>query len=90
MDQHPEDCASAVPQGHDRAQGPQQLYGAIKGAVKSSVVSNAMGDLSFYVLGPDLKARGISETKLIDGIKIVDYNGFVDLVTEHDTTQSWL
>jgi len=66
------------------------VYGAIKGASKSSLVSNAMSDLSFYVLGPDLKARGISESKLIDGIKVVDYNGFVDLVTEHDTTQSWL
>jgi tRNA 2-thiouridine synthesizing protein B len=49
-----------------------------------------MSGLSFYVLGPDLKARGISEDKVIDGIKVVDYNGFVDLVTEHDTTQSWL
>lgn len=66
------------------------VYGAIKGASKSAVVSNAMSDLSFYVLGPDLKARGISEAKLIDGIKVVDYNGFVDLVAEHDTTQSWL
>jgi len=66
------------------------VYGAMKGSVKSSVIGNAMGDLSFYVLGPDLKARGINEAKLIDGIKIVDYNDFVDLVTEHDTTQSWL
>jgi tRNA 2-thiouridine synthesizing protein B len=66
------------------------IYGAIKGAEKSAVISNAMNDLSFYVLGPDLKARGISESKLIDGIKVVDYNGFVDLVTEHDTSQSWL
>ena len=66
------------------------VYGAIKGAAKADAVSNAMSGLSFYVLGPDLKARGISEDKVIDGIKVVDYNGFVDLVTEHDTTQSWL
>lgn len=66
------------------------IYGAIKGAAKSDAVSNAMSDLSFYVLGPDLKARGISEDKIIDGIKVVDYAGFVDLVAEHDTTQSWL
>jgi tRNA 2-thiouridine synthesizing protein B len=66
------------------------VYGAIKGAAKSDMVSNAMSNLSFYVLGPDLKARGIGEDKVIEGIKVVDYNGFVDLVTEHDTTQSWL
>jgi tRNA 2-thiouridine synthesizing protein B len=66
------------------------VYGAIKGAAKSDLVSNAISNLSFYVLGPDLKARGIGEDKLIEGIKVVDYNGFVDLVAEHDTTQSWL
>lgn len=66
------------------------VYGAMKGTVKSDTISNAMNDLSFYVLGPDMKARGIDEGKLIDGIKVVDYNGFVDLVAEHDVTQSWL
>lgn len=66
------------------------IYGAMKGTIKSSVVTDAMGDVSFYVMGPDLKARGISESQVIDGVKVVDYNGFVDLVAEHETTQSWL
>jgi tRNA 2-thiouridine synthesizing protein B len=66
------------------------IYGAMKGTIKSNVVTDAMGDVSFYVLGPDLKARGIAESQIIDGVKVVDYNGFVDLVAEHDTTQSWL
>jgi len=66
------------------------IYGAMKGTIKSSLVTDAMGDISFYVLGPDLKARGISENQIIDGIKVVDYNGFVDLVAEHDASQSWL
>ena len=66
------------------------VYGAMKGTQKSAVVSDAMGDISFYVMGPDLKARGIDESKVIDGVNIVDYKGFVDLVAEHDTTQSWL
>ena len=65
------------------------IYGAMKGTIKSSLVTDAMGDISFYVLGADLKARGISENQIIDGVKVVDYNGFVDLVAEHDTTQSW-
>lgn len=66
------------------------VYGAMKGTAKSDAVSGAMSNLTFYVLGPDLKARGIDDAKVIDGIKVVDYAGFVDLVAEHDTTQSWL
>lgn len=66
------------------------IYGAMKGTVKSTMVSNAMKDISFYVLGPDLKARGIDASRVIDGVKIVDYSGFVDLVAEHANTQSWL
>jgi tRNA 2-thiouridine synthesizing protein B len=66
------------------------IYGAMKGTVKSAMVSNAMKDVSFYVMGPDLKARGIDASRVIDGVKIVDYSGFVDLVAEHKTSQSWL
>ena len=62
----------------------------MKGTAKSVLITDAIGDISFYVMGPDLKARGIDESKVIDGIKVVDYKGFVDLVDEHDVTQSWL
>ncbi|MEK7876246.1 MAG: hypothetical protein AAB325_08685 [Pseudomonadota bacterium] len=27
---------------------------------------------------------------VIDGVKLVDYGGFVDLVAEYNTVQSWL
>ncbi len=66
------------------------VYGAMRDTHKSDIVSDAMDDISFYVMGPDLKARGIDETRIIDGIKIVDYSGFVALVAKHDATQSWL
>ena len=66
------------------------IYGAMKGTIKSAMVTDAMKDISFYVLGADLKARGIDASRVIDGIKVVDYNGFVDLVAEHNTSQSWL
>jgi len=54
------------------------------------VVTKAIGNISFYALGPDLDARGINKDKLIEGIKVVDYSGFVDLVAEHSATQAWL
>ena len=66
------------------------VYGAMKGTSKSDMVTKAMKDLTFYVLGPDLKARGVDEGKLIDGVKVVDYSGFVNLTVENDKVQAWL
>jgi len=66
------------------------VYGAMQGTHKSDMVLNAMNTISFYVLGADLKARGIDEARIIEGISVVDYTGFVALVEEHDVTQSWL
>ena len=66
------------------------IYCAIKGSAKSSIVEGVKGALNFYVLGPDMKARGIGEDKLIDGVKVVDYSGFVKLTVENDKVQAWL
>ena len=43
-----------------------------------------MSDHKFYVLGPDIKARGLNDGNVIDGINVIDYDGFVDLTTEHE------
>jgi len=66
------------------------VYAAMSKAVSAKAVSERMQDLKFYVLGPDVSARGLDDTALIDGINVVDYGGFVDLVVEHDVAQSWL
>ena len=66
------------------------VYAALKNAASAAKITGRMNDFSFYVLGPDVAARGLSDTPLIDGIEVVDYAGFVDLVAEHDATQSWL
>jgi tRNA 2-thiouridine synthesizing protein B len=66
------------------------VYGAVKGAASEGKVTSAMGDKKVYALGPDLKARGLSEDRVIDGIEIVDYAGFVDLVEANDKVQAWL
>ncbi|NNJ94098.1 MAG: sulfurtransferase complex subunit TusB [Halobacteria archaeon] len=62
------------------------VYGAIKAGKAASLLEGR----SVSVLGPDLAARGISEDKLVDGITIVDYAGFVDMVAASDNVQSWL
>ena len=65
------------------------VYGALKGSAVADQVKSAMSNVSIYALGPDLKARGIAD-KVMDGIKVVDYAGFVDLACEHSKVQSWL
>lgn len=66
------------------------VYAALEKATSADAVKSRMEDMTFYVLGPDVSARGLDDTPLIDGINIVDYGGFVDLVVEHDVAQSWL
>lgn len=66
------------------------VVAAMQGTAYSKSIEDAMADISFYVLGPDLKARGLSESKIVDGVKVVDYSGFVDLAADHESVQSWL
>jgi tRNA 2-thiouridine synthesizing protein B len=66
------------------------VYAALENAAYAEKIAGRMEDFSFYVLGPDVAARGLGDTPLIEGLTVVDYEGFVDLVAEHDVTQSWL
>jgi tRNA 2-thiouridine synthesizing protein B len=65
------------------------VYGALKGSTVADKVKSAMGNSTVYALGADLEARGIAD-KVMDGIKVVDYAGFVALACEHDKVQAWL
>ena len=66
------------------------VVGAVKNTTISEKVSSELASKSIYVLMPDLNARGFTESDMIDGVKSVDYAGFVDLVTENSNVQSWL
>ncbi|MDX2507627.1 MAG: sulfurtransferase complex subunit TusB [Gammaproteobacteria bacterium] len=66
------------------------VVGALKGTVIADKITSAVANKNVYVLGSDLNTRGFTEADIIDGIKIVDYTGFVDLVAEHSNVQSWL
>ena len=65
------------------------IYGALKGTAVSKKVEEALKKVSIYALYPDIEARGMQD-RALDGIKLIDYSGFVDLVAEHNTVQSWL
>ena len=65
------------------------VYGALKGATSTKMVEQTLKNFPIYALYPDIEARGMQD-RVIDGIKLVDYSGFVDLVAEHPTFQAWL
>ena len=65
------------------------VYAATKGTAVAKQVADALKNVSIYVLAPDLEARGM-QSRVMDGVRLVDYEGFVDLVVEHNAVQSWL
>ena len=65
------------------------VYAATKGTAVSKQVEEALKNVSIYALAPDLEARGM-QSRVMDGVRLVDYEGFVDLVVEHNAVQSWL
>ncbi|MGB5735085.1 MAG: sulfurtransferase complex subunit TusB [Thiohalocapsa sp.] len=66
------------------------IYAALKGTRFEQRVKTALDSAKVYVLGPDLNARGFSEDRVIEGISVVDYAGFVDLAAENAKVQAWL
>ncbi len=65
------------------------VYAVTKGSVAAAKIQAAMADLQIYALGPDMEARGMAG-RVLDGVKLVDYGGFVDLVADHSNCQSRL
>jgi tRNA 2-thiouridine synthesizing protein B len=66
------------------------VLGALQGTLHTARIEAALAQHAFYVLGPDLLARGMKVEQVIPGVTVVDYGGFVDLTTEHDKVQAWV
>jgi tRNA 2-thiouridine synthesizing protein B len=82
-------CLAYVRDGSSVLMYEDGVYGALKGTAYADKVA-AKGNVKFFVLGADLKARGVSEEKVIDSIEIVDYAKFVALAAENDNVQAWV
>ena len=65
------------------------VYAIAKGGTAEAKIKAALGKFKFYALGPDINARGLAD-RVMENVSVVDYNGFVDLVAEYKTNQSWL
>ena len=66
------------------------VYACTRGTIFEKQISDNHGNISFYVLGPDLEARGLDNSNLTNNIEIIDYKGFVKLVADNEKTQNWL
>ena len=66
------------------------IFAALKGTSKESLMREASQKLKLYVLGPDLKARGMKEERVMEGVEVVDYAGFVDLAAEYGKVNAWV
>ena len=65
------------------------VYAAARDTAVSNRMQEALKSVSICALRPDVEARGM-QNRVMDGVRLVDYGGFVDLVVEHNTVQSWL
>jgi len=65
------------------------VYAVTRGNIAEPKIKAALGQMMIYALRPDLEARGMQDA-VMEGIQLVDYGGFVDLVTGHKAVQSWL
>ena len=66
------------------------VYGALKNTSFESSIISSQKVSKFYVLGPDLKERGLDKSSLISNIEIIDYKEFVKLTVENNKIQNWL
>ena len=65
------------------------VYAAARDTAVAKDVQEALKRVQVYALKPDVEARGM-QNRVMDGVRLVDYGGFVDLVVEHNAVQSWL
>lgn len=85
-----ETCLRLAVPGSDILLIEDGVYAALKGTAVEARVQQAVKDHSLFVLGPDLKARGMADGDLIEEITVIGYDGFVELAVKNERVQAWL
>jgi tRNA 2-thiouridine synthesizing protein B len=80
--QNLETCLAIAPEGEPILLYEDGVYATMDGGRLSTGVKEALERHPIYALEADLEARGIQ--RVIEGIQIIDYDGFVGLVEEHN------
>ena len=77
-----ETCLAIAPEGEPILLYEDGVYAALDGGRLSKRIKQALERHPIYALEADLEARGIQ--RIIEGIQVIDYDGFVGLVEEHN------
>ncbi len=85
-----ESCLRLAANGSDILLIEDGVVGAVKGSQFEANIIAAIKRINLFVLEPDLQARGFNAEKIIPGVQLVDYSGFVDLVANNANFQAWL
>ncbi len=83
-------CLRIAIEGHSVLLIEDGVYASMSGTSMNDKVTDASKRLRFYLLGPDLKTRGLREEDVMDCVEVVGYDGFVRLVVGHDATHACL
>jgi len=83
-------CLSHVQDGDSVLLIEDAVLGSRRGGGYAQTLSTACARSNIYVLGPDLEARGIKKADVVEGVSVVDYDGFVALVEASDRVCGWL
>jgi len=77
-----ETCLEIAPASEPILLYEDGVYAAMNGGRFSEKLREAMEQRSIYALDADLEARGIQ--RILEDVQVIDYDGFVALVEEHD------
>ena len=80
--QNLETCLAIAPEGEPILLYEDGVYGVMDSGRLSTRIKEALEQHPIYALEADLEARGIQ--RIVEGIQVIDYDGFVGLVEEHN------
>jgi tRNA 2-thiouridine synthesizing protein B len=63
------------------------VHAARPGARSEALMADALAGHPVYAIEPDLRARAIG--RVIEGIRVIGYDGFVELVEQHQVV-TWV
>lgn len=87
-----ETCLRLAKAGSDILLIEDAVYAAICDSAVAERVTQALTEHQhkLYALSADLQARGLEPERVIDGVEIIDYDGFVKLAVANERCQAWL
>ncbi len=82
-----DDCWAVLKEGSSVVLIEDGVYAGTSGMASAKKIS-ACDNCQIYALSADVEARGLAD-RMLEKVQLIDYKGFVDLVTQSSAVQSW-